>query len=67
MAGTLTDMIARIASEINRPDLSAVQIPTAITTAIAAYQSERFSFSDVPPDGSADVLDGGKSRLLYIG
>ena len=52
MAGTLTDMIARIASEINRPDLSAVQIPAAITTAITVYQSERFSFSDVPPDGS---------------
>src|SRR5450759_1743530 len=52
MAGTLGDMISRIGSEINRPDLVASQIPNAINDAISAYQAERFAFSEVPADGT---------------
>ena len=52
MAGDLATMISRIASEITRPDLAATQIPNAINDAISAYQSERFTFSEVPADGT---------------
>lgn len=52
MAGTLADMISRIASEIARADLSTTQIPNAINTAIDAYSSERFAFSEEPADGT---------------
>ena len=52
MAGDLATMISRIASEITRPDLVATQIPNAINDAISAYQSERFTFSEVPADGT---------------
>ena len=52
MSGDLGTMVARIASEINRPDLAASQIPLAITDAIQIYQQERFAFSEVPPDGT---------------
>jgi len=57
-------MVTRIASEIARGDLNAVQIPNAINTAIAAYQSERFSFSDVPPDGTQTFYTQG-GRAYY--
>ena len=56
MAGDLQTMIARIASEIARSDLSTTQIPNAINDAISAYQSERFAFSEVPADGSQTFL-----------
>jgi hypothetical protein len=56
MAGDLQTMVARIGSEIVRPDLIATQIPNAIYDAIAVYQNERFSFSDVPPDGTQTFL-----------
>lgn len=42
---TLTVMKARIASELRRSDLTS-QIASAITTAIEAYQHERFGFSE---------------------
>lgn len=42
---TLAVMKARIATEMRRADLTD-QIAAAITTAIAAYQSERFIFSE---------------------
>lgn len=42
---TLADMKARIASEIARSDLT-TQIASAITSAIAEYQKERFRFSE---------------------
>jgi hypothetical protein len=56
MAGTLGDMVVRIGSEINRPDLQAVQIPAAILDAIGVYQQERFSFSEIPPDGTQTFM-----------
>lgn len=49
---TLAIMKARIASEITRSDLT-TQIANAISDAIAVYQSERFRFSDSPPNAPA--------------
>lgn len=53
---TLADMIARIGSELARPDLllgttpnNAPKIRAAIATAISEYQSQRFRFSDIDP------------------
>lgn len=51
MAGTLTDMKARIAREMARTDLSN-QIADAINDAIAVYSQERFSFSEDMADGT---------------
>lgn len=49
MAGDLATMKARIASELGRPNLTN-EIADAISTAIAAYQKERFRFSDAVPN-----------------
>ena len=49
MAGTLADMLTRIASELARSDL-ATQTRNAISDAIAIYQKERFRFSESVPD-----------------
>ncbi len=49
MAGTLGDMKTRIAGELGRSNLTS-EIADAITTAIEAYQKERFRFSDVTPN-----------------
>lgn len=51
MAGTLADMKARIALELQRPDLT-TEIGQAITDAIYAYQGERFRFVETTLDGS---------------
>lgn len=51
MAGTLQDMINRIASELRRADLATTQIPNAIADAIAVYAQERFAFSEVAANG----------------
>lgn len=48
MANDLAAMVARITRELRRDDLD-VEIREAITTAITAYQSERFRFSDISP------------------
>lgn len=49
MAGTQGDMKTRIAGELGRSNLTS-EIADAITTAISAYQKERFRFSDAVPN-----------------
>lgn len=59
MANDLAAMVARIAAEMQRPDLAAAAatagnpsanaIRLAINTAITEYQKERFAFSDINP------------------
>lgn len=51
MAGTLADMRARIALELQRPDLT-TEIGQAITDAIYALQGERLRFVETTLDGS---------------
>lgn len=51
MANDLAAMKARIALELARSDLT-TQIASAITDAIGVYASERFTFSEVPADGT---------------
>lgn len=43
---TLGDMITRIADELDRNDLSAVQIPQAIGTAVQFYRRKNFFFNE---------------------
>jgi hypothetical protein len=49
MAGDLATLKSRIASEINRPDLTS-QIANAINDAILVYQKERFRFNETIPN-----------------
>lgn len=43
---TLNDMIARIANELDRSDLSTTEIPQAIGTAVQFYQRKHFYFTE---------------------
>src|ERR1700692_1606413 len=71
MAGTLADMRTRIANELRRPDLIANPavppddfVTLAIMDAIAAYQTERFRFSDVDP-ANPDTFNTVIKRDVY--
>lgn len=65
---TLTIMKARIASELRRSDLT-TQIAAAISTAIAAYEHERFLFSEsreitFPTVAAQDFYDADDLAIL---
>lgn len=72
MAGTLSDMRTRLASELRRPDLTTDMLNNAISDSISFYQTERFRFSDVDPANpdtfntviGRDVYDSNDAAIL---
>jgi hypothetical protein len=75
MAGTLGDMVARIAAEMRRPDLAFAAatvgnpngnaIRLAIATAISEYQKQRFRFSDANIDPTVPTFQTVAGRSKY--